>query len=150
MWYRQQRKVWWWSYFTVGWKIWKKLIKSSLYQKRSTVRGQSFFSISSGGPWSSYPHKKCQIDFLENWKMSFCFGSYFWKIILIKTWNLLMSLIRRRDMTEHFLVFVSICLSPYAFPGMEYQETYVGFTFLTILRLGKKLFYISELFSVNA
>ena len=35
----------------------KKLIESSLYPRRSTVRGQSFFSISSGGPLPSYPRK---------------------------------------------------------------------------------------------
>ena len=59
-----------------------------------------------------------------------------------------MSLIRHRAMTGHLLVVESMCLSPYAFPGVEYQETYVGFTFLTIPRLGKS-FFISELFSVN-
>ena len=56
-----------------------------------------------------------------------------------------MSLIRRRAMTGHLLVFKSTCLSPYAFPGMEYLET-----FLTIPRLGKRQFCIYELFSVNA
>ena len=57
---------------------------------------------------------------------------------------------KRRPMTGHFLDFESIYLSSYAFPGMEYQETSVGFTFLTIPRLGERQFYISELFSVNA
>ena len=53
-------------------------------------------------------------------------------------------------MTGHFLVSVSMCLSLYAFPGMEYQEASVGFTFLMIPMLGKRQFCISELFSVNA
>ena len=66
--------------------------------------------------------KKFQIDFLKILKMNICFGSYFWKIILIKTWNLLMSLIKHRDMTKKFLVFVSTSFSPYVLPGMEYQK----------------------------
>ena len=64
--------------------------------------------------------------------------------------NFTQAFIRRRAMTGHFLVFETTCLSPYAFQGMEYQETSVGFTFLTIPRMGKIQFYISELFSVNA
>ena len=38
----------------------KKLIKSTLYQKRSTVRGQSF-SKSSVCLWSSYPQKNVKL-----------------------------------------------------------------------------------------
>ena len=83
-------------------------------------------------------------------KLSFCFCSYFWKNILLKSWNLLRSLIKQRAMTGHFLVSVSMCLSLYAFPGMEYQEISVGFTFLMIPMLGKRQFCVSELFSVNA
>ena len=50
-----------------------------------------------------------------------------------------MALIMYGDMTEHVLFFPSMCLSPYAFPGMEYQkETSVGFIFLTIPMLGKR------------
>ena len=114
-------------------------------------RSKFFFFILSSDSISSYlPLKKCLICFLLFLKLSFCFGSYFWKMILWKSWNLFMSLIRRRAKPGHFLVFESTCLSPYAFPGMEHQETSVGFTFLTIPRLGKRQFCISEIFSVNA
>ena len=61
-----------------------------------------------------------------------------------------MSLIRRRAMTGHFLVVESMCLSPDAFQGIEYQEKSVDFTFIMIPMLGKTQFCISELFSVNA
>ena len=69
-------------------------------------------------------------NFQQNKKYGneYCFGSYFWQIILIKTWNLLMSLIRHRDMTKTIVVFASMSLSLYVFPGMEYQETSVGLT----------------------
>ena len=53
-------------------------------------------------------------------------------------------------MIGHFLVFETMCLSLYAFPGIEYQETSVGFTLLTVSRMGKRQFYIYEPFSVNA
>ena len=83
--------------------------------------------------------KKSQIGFLkEKKKNTFCFGSFFLKIILLESWNLPMSLIRCWAMTGYFQIFESKCISSYAFPGMEYQETSVSFTFLTNHHLGKK------------
>ena len=58
-------------------------------------------------------------------------------------------LIRSRDMTKNVLFVLSMSLSPYVFPGTGYQETYVGFLFLNIPRLGKRHSCISELISVN-
>ena len=69
-------------------------------------------------------------------------------MILSKTLNLLMPLIRHRGMTKNFLVFMSTCLSPYALSGMEYQEISVGFIFPTIPRLEKRQSCISELISL--
>ena len=60
-----------------------------------------------------------------------------------------MSVIRRRAMTGHFLIVESMCLSPDAFQGIEYQETSVDFTFIMIPMLGKRQFCIFEHFSVN-
>ena len=60
-----------------------------------------------------------------------------------------MSLIRHRDMTKTFLVFVSTSLSSYVVPGMEYEEIYVGFLFLSIPILGKRQSCISELISFH-
>ena len=61
-----------------------------------------------------------------------------------------MALIRYGDMTKHGLVFPPTCLSAYAFSGMEYKKTSVGFIFLTIPRLGKRQSCIFELISVKA
>ena len=61
-----------------------------------------------------------------------------------------MALIRYGDMTKHGLVFLPTCLSAYAFSGMEYKKTSVGFIFLTIPRLGKRQCCIFELISVKA
>ena len=55
-----------------------------------------------------------------------------------------MSLIERKDTPEHFLFFVSTSLSPHAFPGTEYQETSVGFIFLS-----NRQSCISELISIK-
>ena len=63
--------------------------------------------------------------------------------------NFLMALIRYGDMTKHVLIFPSMCLSLYAFPGMEYKNTSVGFIYLTIPRVGKSQSCISELISVK-
>ena len=49
-----------------------------------------------------------------------------------------MSLIGYGNMTKHWLVFALKCRCPYAFPGMQYQDTSVGFIFLTIPKLGKE------------
>ena len=52
-------------------------------------------------------------------------GLLFWLIIVIveiikniKDYHFSEKL---KDMIKHFLVCASMCLSPYAFPGMEYQ-----------------------------
>ena len=83
----------------------KKLIKSSSYQKQPTLRGQSlFFSILSGGPWSSYPHKEMKNRFSKNLENELLFWIIFLKIYIKKKLNLLMSLLRHRDMTEIFLI----------------------------------------------
>ena len=106
----------------------------------------------SGGPLLSYPHKKYMSHlFSKNQEMELLFWFIFLKdgSIFTKKKHLLMSFKRPRDMTKHFLVFASMCVSAYAFPGMEYQETYVGFILLTILKLEKK-YFISELFLVDA
>ena len=60
-----------------------------------------------------------------------------------------MSLIKHKDMNENFLVFASISLSPYVFPGMENQETSVSFIFLNIPKLGKRQSCVSEHISVK-
>ena len=41
-----------------------------------------------------------------------------------------MALIGYGDMIKHVIVFPTTCLSLYAFPGIDYQETSVGFIFL--------------------
>ena len=53
-----------------------------------------------------------------------------------------MSLLRCQDMTDNFLSFESTSLSLYAFSGMEYKETSVGFIFLNIPRLGKRQYMV--------
>ena len=60
-----------------------------------------------------------------------------------------MALIGYGDMTKHVIVFPTTCLSPFAFPGIDYQETSAGFIFLNIPRLGKRQSCVSELISVK-
>ena len=49
-----------------------------------------------------------------------------------------MALIRYGDMTKHGLVFPSTCLSPYAFPGMEYKKNICWFHISNYTQVGEK------------
>ena len=74
-------------------------------------------------------------------------GLFFWIIFLKYDIKKNMKFAHGFDKTKRHdqktLVFASTFPSLYVFPGMEYQETSVGFIFLNILRqVGEKTFYL--------